>query len=93
VGSGDPKRISWWVQGGPAAAQQLGRLIGVGVQEPLELLGGQRPHRQAAALVDRRAQLLQTLVLVVSVVVAVEVLVVEVVGAWVLAHVRLPSAS
>jgi hypothetical protein len=77
-----------WVQGGPAAAQQLGRLVVVGVQEPLELLGGQGPDRQASALVDRRAQLLQVLVVVV---VAVEVLVVEVVG--VLAHVGLPSAS
>jgi hypothetical protein len=28
-----------WVQGGPAAAKQPGRLTGVGVQEPLELLG------------------------------------------------------
>jgi hypothetical protein len=64
----------------------------VGVQEPLELLGGQRPHRQAAALVQRRAQLLQVLILLVAVVVAVEVLV-EVVGVLVLAHVGLPSAS
>jgi hypothetical protein len=61
----------------------------VGVQEPLELLGGQGPDRQAAALVDRRAQLLQ--VLLVVVVAAVEVLVVEVVR--VRAHVLLPSAS
>jgi hypothetical protein len=57
----------------------------VGVQEPLKLLGGQRPDRQAAALVDRRAQLLQVLVLIV--------LVVEVVGVGVLAHVLFPSAS
>jgi hypothetical protein len=61
----------------------------VGVQEPLELLGGQGPHRQAAALVDRRAQLLQVLLVLAGV--AVEVLVVEVVG--VLAHVLLPSAG
>jgi hypothetical protein len=61
----------------------------VGVQEPLELIGGQGADRQAAALVDRRAQLLG--VLLVVVVEAVEVLVVEVVG--VLAHVGLPSAS
>jgi hypothetical protein len=75
-------------RGWPAAAQQFGRLVVVGVQEPLELLGGQRPHRQAAALVDRRAQLLQVIVVPV---VGVEVLVVEVVG--VLAHVLLPSAT
>jgi hypothetical protein len=81
-----------WVEGGPAAAQQLGRLAVVGAQEPLELLGGQGPDRQPAALVDRRAQPLQLLqVLVIAAVVVVEVLVVEVVG--VLAHVRLPSAS
>jgi hypothetical protein len=61
----------------------------VGVQEPLELLGGQGPDRQAAALVDRHAQLFQ--VLLVVVVAAVEVLVVEVVR--VRAHVLLPSAS
>jgi hypothetical protein len=61
----------------------------VGGQEPLELLGGQGPDRQAGALVDRRAQLLG--VLLVLVVVGVEALVVEVVG--VLAHVLLPSAS
>jgi hypothetical protein len=61
----------------------------VGVQEALELLGGQGPDRQAGALVDRRAQLLQVLLVVV----AVEVLVVEVVGVVVLAHVGLPSAS
>jgi hypothetical protein len=65
----------------------LGRLVVVGVQEPLELLGGQRPHRQAAALVDRRAQLLQVIVVPA---VGVEVLV-EVVG--VLAHLLLPSAT
>jgi hypothetical protein len=61
----------------------------VGVQEPLELIGGQGADRQTAALVDRRAQLLE--VLLVVVVEAVEVLVVEVVG--VLAHMGLPSAS
>jgi hypothetical protein len=60
----------------------------VGVQEPLELLGDQGPDRQAAALVERRAQLLQVLVLIVAVV-GVEVLV----GVLVLAHVLLPSAS
>jgi hypothetical protein len=48
--------------------------------------------RQAGALVDRRAELLQ--VLLVLVVVEVEVLVVVVVGLLVLAHVLLlPSAS
>jgi hypothetical protein len=77
--------VLWWVQGGPAAAQQSGGLVGVGVQEPLELLGGQGPDRQAGALVDRRAQLL--------LLVAVEVLVVEVVGVGALAHLLLPSAS
>jgi hypothetical protein len=60
----------------------------VGVQEPLELLGGQGPDRQAGTLVDGRAQLLQVLL-----VVAVEVLVAEVVGVVVLAHMLLPSAS
>jgi hypothetical protein len=50
-------------------------LVLVGVQELLELLGGQGPDRQAAALVDRRAQLFQVL------------LVVLVVGVGVLAHV------
>jgi hypothetical protein len=63
--------------------------LALGVQEPLELLGGQGADRQAAALVDRRAQLLG--VLLVVVVEAVEGLVVEVVG--VLAHMGLPSAS
>jgi hypothetical protein len=60
----------------------------VGVQEPLELLGGQGPDRQAGALVDRCAQLLGVLL---DLVVAVQVFVVELVG--VLAHVGLPSAS
>jgi hypothetical protein len=54
----------------------------VGVQEPLELLGGQGSHRQAAALVDRRAQPLQILVFATMGV-----------GIGVLAHVLLPSAS
>jgi hypothetical protein len=63
----------------------------VGVQEPLEFLGGQGADRQAGALVDRRAQLLG--VLLVLVVVAVEVLVLVVIGVLVLAHVLLPSAS
>jgi hypothetical protein len=85
--------VPWWVKGGPAAAQQLGRLIGVGVQEALELLGGQGADRQAAALVDRRAQLLQVLVLTIVIAVEVLVLVVEVVGPLVLAHLLLPSAS
>jgi hypothetical protein len=40
-GSGDPRGVPPWVQGGPAAAQQLGGLADVGVQEPLELLGAQ----------------------------------------------------
>jgi hypothetical protein len=53
----------------------------VGVQEPLELFGGQGPDRQAAALIDRRAQLLQILRVLVGV------------GVGVLAHVLLPSAS
>jgi hypothetical protein len=55
-----------WVEGGPAAAQQPGGLVVVGVKEPLELLGGQRPDRQAAALVERRAQLLQVLPILLS---------------------------
>jgi hypothetical protein len=75
-------------RGGPAAAQQVGRLVVVGVQEPLELLGGQRPHRQAVALVDRRAQCLQVIVVPL---IGVQVLVVELVG--VLVHLLLPSAS
>jgi hypothetical protein len=72
--------VPWWVQGGPAAAQQPGGLAGVGVQEPLELLGVKFPHGQPVALVDGAAE------------VAVQVLVV-VVGVVVLAHVLLPSAS
>jgi hypothetical protein len=52
----------------------------VGVQEPLKLLGGQGANRQAGTLVDRRAELLQVLVVVV-------------VGVGVLAHVRLLPAS
>jgi hypothetical protein len=92
-GPGTPEGVRWWVQRGPAAAQQPGGLVVVGVQEALELLGGQGPHRQAAALVDRRAQLLQVLLVAVVVAVEVLVLVVEVIGLLVLAHVGLPSAS
>jgi hypothetical protein len=68
-----------WVQGGPAAAQQLGGLVVVGIQESLELLGCQGADRQAAALVDRCAQLLYVVFVGI--------------GVGVLAHVRLPSAS
>jgi hypothetical protein len=53
----------------------------VGVQEPLELFGGQGTNRQAAALVDRCAQLLQVVLVLVAV------------GIGVLAHLLLPSAS
>jgi hypothetical protein len=61
----------------------------VGVQEPLELLGGQGPDRQAGALVERRAQRLQLLLFL-----AFEVLVVVgVVRVGVLAHARLLPAS
>jgi hypothetical protein len=67
------------IQGGPAAAKQLGGLAVMGIQEPLELLDGQGPDRQAAALIDGRAQLLQILLVGV--------------GVGVLAHVLLPSAS
>jgi hypothetical protein len=74
--------VPWWVEGGPAAAEQLGGLAVVGVQKPLELLTGQGADRQAGALVDRRAKLLQVLLLVLVRV-----------GVWVLAHVLLPSAS
>ena len=56
-GPGNPEGVPRWVQGGPAAAQQLGGLAGVGVQEPLELLGVQLPHRQPVALVDGSAEL------------------------------------
>jgi hypothetical protein len=59
----------------------------VGVQEPLQLFGGQGPHRQAAALVERRAQLLGVFLVVVAVEVLVRV------GVRVLAHVGLPSAG
>jgi hypothetical protein len=79
--------MCWWVEGGPAAAQELGVLAGVSVQEPAELLGVQLPDGQPGALVDRAARF------VVLIVVAVEVLVVEVVGAVMLAHLLLPSAS
>ena len=82
-GPGTPEGVPWWVEGGPAAAQQPGGLAGVGVQEPLELLAGQGTDRQAGALIDRAAEL-------VVQVLAVEVLVVEVVG--VLVHLLLPSA-
>jgi hypothetical protein len=91
VGSGELEGVLGLVEGGPAAAQQLRRLVMVGVQEALELLGGQGPDRQAAALVDRCAQLLR--VLLVPVVIAVEVLVVEVVRVRLLAHLPLPPAS
>jgi hypothetical protein len=72
----------------------------VDVQEPLELLGVQLPHGQAAAPVDGTADRV-VLVVAVEVVVqvlavellAVEVLVLVVVGGLVLAHVLLPSAS
>ena len=77
MGFGEPDGVFGLVEGGPAAAQQPVRLVVVGVQEALEFLGGQRPDRQAAALVERRAQLLQVLLVVV---VAAGVLVVEVVG-------------
>jgi hypothetical protein len=83
-GPGIPEPVVGWIEGGPAAAQPLGGLALVSVEELLELLGGQRANRQAAALIDRRAQLLQVLVLVL---VAVRV------GVGVLAHVLLPSAS
>jgi hypothetical protein len=55
----------------------------VGVKEPLEFLCGQGADRQAGALVDRRANLLGVLL----------VLVVVWVGVGVLAHVLLPSAG
>jgi hypothetical protein len=78
-GPGTPEGAPQWVEGSPAAAQPLGGLVGVGVQEPLELLGGQGSHRQATALIHRRTQRLQILLARV--------------GVGVLAHVRLPSAS
>jgi hypothetical protein len=58
-GRGTPDGVPRWVQGGPAAAQQLGRLVVVGVQEPLELLGGQGADRQAAP--SARLRLEQTM--------------------------------
>jgi hypothetical protein len=58
-GSGRLERVAQSIQGGPAAAQRVGELVGLGVQEPLELFSGQGANRKAAALVDRRAQLLQ----------------------------------
>jgi hypothetical protein len=57
-GSGIPEPVVGWIEGGPAAAQPLGGLVLVGVEELLELLGGQRANRQAAAFIDRRAHLL-----------------------------------
>jgi hypothetical protein len=86
-GRGTPAAVLRWVEGGPAAAQQLGGLIGVDVQEPLELLGGQGADRQAGALVDRRAQFLQSLQVLLVLLVRVRL------GVGVLAHVLLPSAS
>jgi hypothetical protein len=80
-GPGNPKGAPRWVQGTPAAAHALGGLVGVDVQEPLELLGGQGPHRQATALIDRRTQHLRVLLARIRVRVGV------------LAHVLLPSAS
>jgi hypothetical protein len=80
-GPGAPEGVPRWVEGGPAAAQQFGGLAVVGAQEPLELLGGQGADRQAGALVDGRAQLLQVLLVLVGV------------GSLVLAHVGLPSVS
>jgi hypothetical protein len=53
----------------------------VDVQEPLELLGAQGPHRQTTALIDRRTQRLQIILARIRVKVGV------------LAHVLLPSAS
>jgi hypothetical protein len=78
---GNPDGVPWWVQGGPAAAQELGGLVGVDLHEPLELLGIQFPDSQPVALVDRPATLI------------IQVLAGEVVGIGVLAHVLLPSAS
>jgi hypothetical protein len=69
------------VKGGPAAAQLLGWLAGVGIKEPVQLLGGQGADRQAGALVDGRAELVEVLLVLVGV------------GVLVLAHVLLPSAS
>jgi hypothetical protein len=43
-GPGTPGRVYRWVQGGPAAAQPLDGLASVGIEEVLELLGGQGPH-------------------------------------------------
>jgi hypothetical protein len=71
------------IQGGPAAAQQLGGLVGVGVEEVLELFGGEGADGQAVALVEGRAQLLQVVLVLVGVGV----------GVGVLAHGLLPSAS
>jgi hypothetical protein len=65
-GPGDPEGVPRSVEKGPAAAQQLGGLAGVGVQEPLELLGGQSTNRQAAAPVDRRAERLRVVLILVG---------------------------
>jgi len=78
-GPGNPKGAPRWLQGTPAAPEALGGLVGVDIQEPLELLGAQGPHRQATALIDRRTQRLQVLLARIRV--------------GVLAHVLLPSAS
>jgi hypothetical protein len=78
-GPGNPEGAPRWIEGTPAAAQPLGGLAGVSVQEPLELLGAQGPHRQATALIHRRPQRLQILLARV--------------GVGVLAHVLLPSAN
>jgi hypothetical protein len=53
----------------------------VGVEELLELFGGEGADCQAGALVEGRAQLLQVVLVLVGV------------GVGVLAHVLLPSAS
>jgi hypothetical protein len=69
----------------PAAAQHLGGLVGVGVEELLELFGGEGADCQAVALVEGRAQRLQVVLILVGVGVGV--------GVGVLAHGLLPSAS
>jgi len=65
--------------GGSRAAQPLGGLASVDVEELLELLGGQGTDGQAVALVEGRAELLQVVLVLV--------------GVGVLAHGLLPSAS
>jgi hypothetical protein len=69
------------IQRGPAAAQRLCGLVGVGVEELLELFGGEGTDCQAVALVEGRAQRLQVVLVLVGV------------GVGVLAHGLLPSAS